>query len=120
MFRAILRQMPKYPEVLDEVFYALSSSTRRQVVERLGRGPAAVTDLARNHEMALPSFMQHLRVLEKSGLVKSIKSGRTRVYTLQPLVLSDAESWISRHKALWECRLDSLDAFLISEEEKNK
>lgn len=112
--------MAKCLPVLDEVFNALSNTTRRQVVERLGRGPAAVTELARSHEMALPSFMQHLRVLEKSGLVKSAKAGRTRVYSLEPSSLNEAESWIARHKTLWENRLDSLDAFLISEEEKNK
>lgn len=112
--------MAKCLPVLDEVFNALSNTTRRQVVERLGRGPAAVTELARSHEMALPSFMQHLRVLEKSGLVKSAKAGRTRVYSLEPSILIEAESWIARHKTLWENRLDSLDAFLISEEEKNK
>lgn len=79
-----------------------------------------MTELARSHEMALPSFMQHLRVLEKSGLVKSAKTGRSRVYSLEPSILNEAESWIARHKTLWENRLDSLDAFLISEEEKNK
>lgn len=112
--------MPNFSPTLDKVFHALSHDARRQVVVRLGRGPAAVTELARSHDMALPSFMQHLSVLEKSGLVQSRKDGRIRVYSLQPEVLSEAEGWIAKHKAVWEKRLDSLDAFLVSEEEMKK
>lgn len=104
--------MPNQSPPLDRVFQALADPTRRAVVERLVRGPAAVSELARPFGMALPSFTQHLGVLEGSGLVKSRKEGRVRTYELVPRRLKAAESWMTKQRALWERRLDQLDSYL--------
>jgi DNA-binding transcriptional ArsR family regulator len=105
---------------LDGVFGALADPTRRQVLERLHRGPASVSELAAPFEMALPSFVQHLRVLEGSGLVRSKKAGRVRTYQLVPGRLQTVETWLGRQRVLWERRLDRLDDYLIRLEEKRK
>jgi DNA-binding transcriptional ArsR family regulator len=97
---------------LTRVFHALGDPTRRAVLERLTRGPAAVSELAQPFKMALPSFVQHLGVLEDCGLVRSKKQGRVRTYTLVPQPLTAAEHWLSAQRVLWERRLDSLDNFL--------
>ncbi len=99
----------------DAVFHALANSTRRAVVTRLGRGPASVSELAAPFGMALPTFCQHLRVLEQSGVVRSRKRGRVRTYELAPEPLAAAEHWLADQRALWTRRLDQLDAFLLSE-----
>ena len=99
-------------EAVDSVFRALSDATRRRVLERLGRSPASVSDLARRFDMALPSFVQHMGVLEECGLVRSRKVGRVRTYELAPKRLKLAEDWLSRHRDLWEGRLERLDAYL--------
>src|SRR5262245_15720971 len=91
---------------LNLVFQALADPTRRAVVERLSRGPTTTSELARPFPMALPSFLQHLDVLQRSGLVRSRKAGRVRTYELVPDVLRDAEAWLSGQRALWEQRLD--------------
>lgn len=101
---------------IDVVFQGLSNPTRRRVVERLSRGPASVTELADPFGMALPSFVQHLRVLEDSGLVRSEKEGRVRVYRVAPRRLKVAEDWLSRQRAMWESRLDRLDSYLLDGE----
>ena len=100
------------------VFQALADPTRRAVVERLTRGPASVTDLARPFGMALPSFTQHLGVLERCGLVRSRKQGRVRTYALEPRPLAAAGDWLNRQRATWEQRLNQLDQYLIEESEK--
>jgi DNA-binding transcriptional ArsR family regulator len=97
---------------LDRVFAALADPTRRAVLRRLGRGPAPVSELAEPFDMALPSFMQHLRVLEASGLVRSRKKGRVRTCRLAPQPLRRAEGWIAEQRALWERRFDQLDGYL--------
>ena len=97
---------------LTRVFQALTDPTRRAVLERLTRGPAAVSELAQPFKMALPSFVQHLGVLEDCGLVRSKKEGRVRTYTLAPQPLKAAEHWLSTQRAHWERRLDALDEFL--------
>jgi len=102
---------------LDHVFRALSDPTRRAVLERLTRGPAAVSELARPFDMALPSFTQHLGVLEKSGLVTSRKLGRVRTYRLAPKPLKAAEHWMARQRSLWQTRLDQLDRYLTEDKE---
>lgn len=104
--------MPNQSAALDGVFRALSDPTRRAVVERLVRGPAAVSELAKPFGMALPSFTQHLGVLEESGLVRSRKEGRVRTYELQPRRLKAAQTWMEKQRALWERRLDQLDEYL--------
>lgn len=104
--------LPTSDDDLEQVFKALADPTRRAVVERLGHGPAATSVLARNFDMALPSFVQHLRVLEDSGLVASEKHGRVRTYHLTPAPLRAAQDWLSEQRDLWERRLDQLDAHL--------
>ena len=104
--------MPNQLPRLDRVFQALADPTRRAVVERLCQGPAAVSELARPFRMALPSFSQHLDVLEGCGLVRSRKAGRVRTYRLAPAPLKAAETWMTTRRALWERRLDQLDAYL--------
>lgn len=103
---------------LDLVFHALADPTRRSVVERLGRGPAATSVLAEPFPMALPSFIQHLDVLERSGLVTSHKQGRVRTYTLVPTRLGPAQDWLETQRDLWNRRLDQLDDYLISTTDK--
>ena len=105
---------------LTRVFQALTDPTRRAVLERLARGPAPVSELARPFKMALPSFVQHLGVLEDCGLVRSTKQGRVRTYTIAPQKLKDAEHWLSAQRAQWERRLDSLDDFLKTLKEEQK
>lgn len=99
-------------EPVDSAFQALASPTRRAVIERLGLGPATVSELAEPFEMALPSFMQHLRVLEESGLVSSRKHGRVRTIRIEPDKLRPVADWISRQSAIWEKRLDRLEAYV--------
>jgi DNA-binding transcriptional ArsR family regulator len=105
---------------LTSVFHALTDPTRRAVLERLTHGPAAVSELAQPFKMALPSFVQHLGVLEDCGLVRSKKQGRVRTYTLVPQPLTAAEHWLSAQRALWERRLDSLDNFLETLKEQKR
>jgi DNA-binding transcriptional ArsR family regulator len=104
--------MPNQMAQLNLVFQALADPTRRAVVERLSRGPTATSELARPFQMALPSFLQHLDVLQKCGLVQSRKSGRVRTYELAPDTLREAEDWMATQRLLWERRLDQLDSFL--------
>lgn len=105
---------------LEGVFRALANPTRRGVLERLSRGSATVTELASPYDMALPSFMQHLGVLEEGGLVRSEKRGRVRTYRLAPEALREAEGWLGRRRRLWERRLDQLDDYLLEEEEEER
>jgi len=115
----MVRHVPNQTE-LDQVFRALSDPTRRAVLARLGRGPAAVSELAEPFDMALPSFMQHLQVLEQSGLVHSRKEGRVRTCRLQPQPLKKAERWLAEQRALWERRLAQLDDYLMELKEKRR
>jgi DNA-binding transcriptional ArsR family regulator len=105
---------------LDRVFRALGDPTRRGVLSRLSTGPAAVSELARSFDMALPSFTQHLDVLEQCGLVRSRKVGRVRTYRLVPQPLKAAECWMAQQRALWERRLDQLDKYLLELKEEMK
>lgn len=104
--------MPNQAAALDQVFRALGDPTRRAVLRRLSRGTAAVSELAEPFAMALPSFLQHLDVLERSGLVRSQKTGRVRTYRIAPEPLRAAEAWMSEQRAFWERRLDQLDRYL--------
>jgi DNA-binding transcriptional ArsR family regulator len=97
---------------LDLAFQALADPTRRAMVERLTRGPASVSDLARPLSMSLPAVMQHLAVLEGSGLVVSQKIGRVRTCRIEPAALSLAEQWINARRTEWERRLDRLGDYL--------
>lgn len=98
--------------VADSVFYALSNATRRKVLEQLSAGPATVSELAAPFDMKLPSFVQHLSVLEESRLVKSKKEGRVRTYELAPERFKVAENWLTARRQLWEARFDRFDRFV--------
>jgi len=97
---------------LDRLFHALADPARRAIVERLSRGPAPVSELARPLPMSLPSVMQHLSVLEAAGLVRSLKVGRVRTCAIEPQALSQAEQWINARRIEWEDRLDRLGVYL--------
>lgn len=97
----------------DDVFRALADPTRRKVLEHLAKGPATVSELAKPFNMKLPSFVQHLAVLEQSRLVNSKKEGRVRVYCINPPSLKLAEDWLSAQRQLWETRLNQLDEYLL-------
>jgi DNA-binding transcriptional ArsR family regulator len=98
--------------VADDVFYALSNSTRRKVLEQLSVGPATVSELAAPFDMKLPSFVQHLSVLEQSRLVKSKKRGRVRTYEIAPERFTVAQDWLTERRQEWEARLDRFDAYV--------
>jgi len=102
---------PEGPPV-EVVFHALADPTRRAMVDRLIAGPASVSELARPLPMSLPAVVQHLQVLERSGLVRSEKVGRVRTCRVDPAALGGAERWIAERRALWEQRLDRLGAYL--------
>lgn len=104
--------MPNQSVELNRVFQALADPTRRAVLERLAGGPAAMSELAQPFRMALPSFSQHLDVLEESGLVRSSKEGRVRTYRIAPKAMQAAEGWLAKQRALWTRRLDQLDDYL--------
>ena len=104
--------MPNQSADLGRVFQALADPTRRAVLERLAGGPAAMSELAQPFRMALPSFSQHLDVLEDCGLVRSAKEGRVRTYQLDPKALKAAESWLTKQRALWTRRLDQFDEYV--------
>jgi DNA-binding transcriptional ArsR family regulator len=101
---------------LDRVFQALADPARRIMVERLARGPASVSELAQPLEMSLPAVLQHLQVLEASGLVRSEKTGRVRTCRIDPAALRTAETWIARRRAGWERRLDRLGDYLATQD----
>ena len=97
---------------LDRVFQALADPSRRLMVERLSQGPASVSELARPLPMTLAAVVQHVQVLEASGLVRSQKTGRVRTCSIEPAVLRTAEHWITERRAGWERRLDRLGDYL--------
>ena|SRR5215471_11879975 len=105
---------------LDRVFRALADPTRRAVVDRLARGEAPVSELAKPFDMALPSFLQHLDVLEDAGLVASKKTGRVRMCRATPEPLALAQDWLAVRRAFWERRLDRLDRFLLERKKEKK
>jgi DNA-binding transcriptional ArsR family regulator len=97
---------------VDRVFHTLADPTRRVMVERLSRGPASVSELARPLPMSLPAVVQHLHVLEQSGLVRSRKVGRVRMCRMEPAALRPVERWIDARRSSWERRLDRLGDYL--------
>jgi DNA-binding transcriptional ArsR family regulator len=106
------------PPAVDVVFHALSDANRRAMIDRLLGGPASVSELARPLSISLPAAVQHLHVLEDSGVVSSYKVGRVRTCEIEPQALSTAERWISERRAQWEERLDRLGEFLAAHPEK--
>ncbi len=113
IFYRIVRHVPNQrASQLNRVFHGLADPTRRAVLEQLSSGPTAVSQLAEPFRMSLPSFLQHLDVLESCGLVKSRKAGRVRTYQLTPQPLRVAEGWLGKQRAIWNHRLDQLDTYL--------
>jgi DNA-binding transcriptional ArsR family regulator len=105
---------------MDAIFQALADPTRRAVVGRLGRGPATVSELAAPFDMALPSFLKHIRTLEGGGLIRTRKTGRVRTCELERGALATAESWLAQQRALWEGRTDRLEQFVLETQEMEK
>lgn len=110
--------MAKQDPTLDRCFRALADPTRREIMARLARGEASVGDLAEAHDMALPSFLGHVRMLEACGLIETEKRGRTRICRMRTERLAQAEAWLEAQRRLWESRFDALDALAVSLERK--
>src|SRR6476661_8593077 len=110
--------MAQYPEQLNGIFQALADPTRRAVLGRLGRGPASISELATPFDMALPSFMKHIRTLEQSGLIRTRKQGRVRTCAIEKKRLAAAEAWLAQRRAEWEGRLERLEQYVTTEDAK--
>ena len=108
----MLRSMLASHPTIDHVFHALGDPTRRAIVVHLGRGPASVSELAAPLPISLAATVQHVQVLEASGLVATHKRGRVRTCRLEPYALLEAERWLAQRRALWEGRLDRLEALM--------
>ena len=108
----IVKSMPNQSTPLDLMFQALADPTRRAMVERLSHGPASVKELARPIAMSLPSVLQHLQILEASGVVRSEKIGRVRTCRVEPAALQAVERWVNERRTSWERRLDHLGNYL--------
>jgi DNA-binding transcriptional ArsR family regulator len=111
----MIKQRSQELAPVDIVFHALADANRRLMLDRLAGGPASVSELARPLSITLPAVVQHLRVLESSGLVRSQKAGRVRTCQIEPRALNTAERWISERRAAWEQRLDRLGEFLVEQ-----
>ncbi len=103
---------------LNDIFQALADPTRRAVLGRLRSGPASITELAQPFDMALPSFMQHIGVLERSGWIRSRKEGRVRICTLEEEPIAAIEAWLAEQRDIWEARTDRLEAFVTATAEE--
>jgi DNA-binding transcriptional ArsR family regulator len=112
LIHGILKCVLNQTEDLDRVFQALADPGRRQMIERLSRGTASVSELARPLAMSLAAVVQHVQVLEACGLIRSQKVGRTRTCTIEPATLQSAEHWITERRSAWERRLDRLGTYL--------
>jgi DNA-binding transcriptional ArsR family regulator len=110
--------MAQYSTQLDGVFQALSDPTRRAVLRRLGTGPASIGELAAPFEMALPSFMKHVRNLENTGLIRTRKSGRVRTCTLEKKSFDVIEAWLGEQRSIWDGRTDRLERFVTTNDDK--
>src|SRR5215467_12322871 len=115
----LLKRMLNQQAPLDRLFHALADPARRAMVERLAQGPASVSELAKPFAMSLPAIVQHLQVLEASGLVRSAKAGRVRTCEIQPAALHQLERWISERRRLWEQRFDRLAEYLAESAEES-
>lgn len=114
--------MPNHQDIeLDQLFSALADPTRRAVVQMLaGKKQASVSELAAGHDMALPSFTQHLKVLEQAGLISTRKQGRVRMVNIEAKPLTAAQKWLEEQRAVWEARFDRLDALVMQMEQEDK
>ena len=112
--------MEQYSERLNGIFQALADPTRRAVLGRLGKGPASISELAQPFDMALPSFLKHIHLLEGSGLIRTRKDGRVRTCAIEKKPFAAAEGWLSAQRALWERRTDRLEQFVTTARHKGK
>ena len=112
--------MEQYPEQLNGIFQALADPTRRAVLSRLGKGPASISELAKPFDMALPSFMKHIHLLEGSGLIRTRKEGRVRTCAIEKTSFAVAEEWLSTQRAIWEGRTDRLEQFVMAAQEREE
>ena len=113
----ILSLMENHSKQLDDLFQALADPTRRAVLGRLGHGPASIGDLAAPFDMALPSFMKHIRFLEERGLIRTRKEGRVRTCMLERARFAMLELWLSEQRAIWEARTDRLEQLVLAKQE---
>ncbi|MEO7997916.1 MAG: metalloregulator ArsR/SmtB family transcription factor [Gemmatimonadaceae bacterium] len=112
--------MEQYSERLDGIFQALADPTRRAVIKRLGKGSASISDLAQPFDMALPSFMKHVRLLEASGLIRTRKTGRVRTCSIEKKQFAAVDTWLSTQRAIWESQTDRLEQFVTNAARKEK
>jgi DNA-binding transcriptional ArsR family regulator len=112
--------MEQYSERLNGIFQALADPTRRAVLGRLGKGPATISELAQPFDMALPSFMKHIHLLEGSGLIRTRKEGRVRTCAIEKKPFAVVEAWLTTQRALWEGRTDRLEQFVTTAPQKGK
>jgi len=110
--------MVQYSSDLDHTLAAVADPTRREILERLARGPASVSELAEPFQMSLPGVMKHVRILEGVGLVETHKNGRVRECRLGPARLDDVQRWVEDYRRQWERRLDRLEAFLRNQQDE--
>lgn len=120
MLQPIVSHMANYSPALDDVFLALADPTRRAIVNRLTVGEASVTELAAPFTMALPSFMKHISMLERCGLIRTSKQGRTRTCELEAARLAQAQSWLDKQRAQWEAHTDRLAAYVEQLQKQEK
>lgn len=111
--------MAKHDTELSLLFHALSDPTRRAILSRLAAAPTTVTDLADPTGLRLPTVMRHLSVLEEAGLITTSKDGRIRTCAIVPEALDPVRTWIDEQRAIWEARLDRLDAFVMKVMKEN-
>ena len=112
--------MDNHRDELSGVFQAFADPTRRAVLRRLGAGPAAVSDLAEPFDMALPSFLKHIRFLEDAGLIRTRKQGRIRTCEIDRKSFAQAEAWLSEQRAVWEGRTDRLERFVAKMQDRER
>lgn len=110
--------MDHYSDQLNAIFQALADPTRRAVLQELGRGAASVGELAQPFDMALPSFMKHIRCLEECGLIRTRKAGRIRLCVMEGHALMAVETWLAAQRALWEARTDRLEQFVMATQQQ--
>ena len=104
--------MVKYSATIDRTLTAIADPTRRDILDRLARGPASITELAQPYDISLPGLMKHVRILEEALLVETKKNGRTRECRLGPANLHDVDEWVERYRKRWEGRLDRMESYL--------
>jgi DNA-binding transcriptional ArsR family regulator len=112
--------MVKYSATIDRSLTAIADPTRRDILERLSRGPATISELALPYDISLPGLMKHVRILEEARLVETKKSGRTRECRLGRAHLDDVDEWVDRYRKRWERRLDRMESYLAKRKEGKK